>query len=353
MRTSRRGFTLIELLVVIAIIAVLIALLLPAVQSAREAARRAHCTNNLKQIGLATMIFESTNSQLPPGWGPVPDLPGGPGKSGNSRGSAIIQIMPFLEQASLYNTFNFQLDVNAATQNGTARTQMVSGFLCPSDPADTRLSNAGVTNYFASLGNTASQRFGNPAATEEADTTRLGVFNVMVNSTAPRGDVNWQKVLNTVRMADLTDGSTNTAMFAEVKRSTLPYPVSGHFYDSDNTYILSGTLFSNARPVLPDCNNWDSDNVIARITYRGMQYHRNLPMTSTYTHTVPPNYRGYDCGSSNFFASHTASRSYHPGGVNAVFCDGSVRFFKDTISPTTWAALGTRGGGEVLSADSY
>jgi prepilin-type processing-associated H-X9-DG protein len=142
-------------------------------------------------------------------------------------------------------------------------------------------------------------------------------------------------------------------MFSEVIRSNLPLttPVSTAF-DRDNTYYIPNTKFSNARPILPDCNDWNVSTT-SRIVYRGQQYHRNLPMTSTYAHTVPPNYSGYDCGSSNFFASHTAARSYHPGGVNAVLADGSVRFFKNSINPGTWAAIGTRAGNEVISADSY
>ncbi len=347
----QRGFTLIELLVVIAIIAVLIALLLPAVQAAREAARRAQCTNNLKQIALATHNFESGNSKFPDGWGPVPDLPSGPGNSGNSRGSTIIQILPYIEGAAAYNTFNLRQDVNAAAANGTARNIIVSGFTCPSDPATARMSLIGYSNYFASLGNTASQRYGS-GADEETIIARIGVFNVMVDSTSARGNVNWQKILSSVTIASITDGTSNTAMWAEVKRSNLPSPApSTSVYDPDNTYYIPNTKFDNGKPVLPDCNDWNVPTT-SRITYRGQQYHRNLPMTSTYSHTVVPNYSGYDCGSSNFFASHTAARSFHPGGVNAAMADGSVRFYKNTIAPTVWGAVGTRAGGEVISADA-
>src|SRR4051794_15604406 len=115
MRRIRRGFTLIELLVVIAIIAVLIALLLPAVQAAREAARRSQCVNNLKQMGLAALNFESTNSELPPGFGPMPS-------TGVGRASPAALILSYLESSAAYNSFNFAYDLNNAVVGNTNYT---------------------------------------------------------------------------------------------------------------------------------------------------------------------------------------------------------------------------------------
>ncbi|AGA28716.1 DUF1559 domain-containing protein [Singulisphaera acidiphila] len=348
-KRRRHGFTLIELLVVIAIIAVLIALLLPAVQAAREAARRMQCANNLKQISLSIYNFESTNGQLPDAWGPAPDDgdPTKTGNAGNSRANVQALILGYLEQANLFNAFNFRLDVNSKVQNNTASFQQVSTYLCPSDASSERLGGTGNNNYFASLGGTASQRIGS-AAGEEPDSVSLGLFNVRVNSDAPRGNPDWQKVTSRVRIADIIDGTSNTAMFAEIKRSTLPSGSgTGQPADHPSRVFYFGTGFDNSKPKLPECNTGSS------LAYRGMQYYRNLPITTTYTHTVPPNYRGFDCGSSNFFAAHIAARSYHPGGVNAVFADGSVHFIKDSINPGVWRAIGTRGGGEVIGADQY
>ena len=348
-RPRRRAFTLIELLVVIAIIAVLIALLLPAVQAAREAARRAQCTNNLKQIGLAVHNFESTNGQLPDGWGPAPDngVPANTGNAGNSRPNVQALILAYAEQANLYNSWNFRQDVNAGVGNATARVSQIAMYLCPSDPSAERISGTANTNYFANLGATASQRAGS-ADGEEVDASRLGLFNVQVDSTTARGNPNWQKVLSPVRLADITDGTSNTGMFAEIKRSTLPNGSGTNQPANDPSRVFYfGTGFDNAAPKLPDCNSGSS------LTYRGMQYYRNLPVCTNYTHTVPPNYKGFDCGSSNFFAAHIAARSYHPGGVNCLFADGSVHFIKDTINPSAWSGMGTRARGEVISADQY
>ncbi len=133
-RSHRRGFTLIELLVVIAIIAVLIGLLLPAVQAAREAARRSQCVNNLKQMSLAALNFESTYSTMPPGTGPYPIT------SGNkTRSSTAAMVLQYLEQSATYSAFNFEHSVAIGeAANQTAMYQVVSAYVCPSDPNTTK-----------------------------------------------------------------------------------------------------------------------------------------------------------------------------------------------------------------------
>src|SRR2546423_1065823 len=176
-QSDRRGFTLIELLVVIAIIAVLIGLLLPAVQKVREAAARMKCQNNLKQIVLAAHNYESTFSAFPSGAGKLPVQPNGPpapspfsAPSGTSRASALVQLLPYVEQANKYNQFNFDYSVNnptapittATDPNAAARAQDVPIFLCPSDPSEGAFNNGtvpgtnGRCNYFANAGRSIS-----------------------------------------------------------------------------------------------------------------------------------------------------------------------------------------------------
>src|SRR5262245_2944594 len=213
-RPARRGFTLIELLVVIAIIAVLIALLLPAVQSAREAARRAQCVNNLKQITLAMHNFESTNGHLPEGIGPFPKV-----TMGNSRATLAAVIMPYLEQGAAYNVFNFDLDVNSRVENTTAWFTQVPGYLCPSDPSAARYpaysSFYARNNYFGSVGKTGAQRFMN-GVDAETDGSKVGIFNINMNlsgsanPTASNYNPDYGKVAP-VRLQDVTDGTSNTA----------------------------------------------------------------------------------------------------------------------------------------------
>ncbi len=368
--SARRAFTLIELLVVISIIAVLIALLLPAVQSAREAARRAQCTNNLKQMALATLNFESSYSQYPPGIGPVI-----PQNQGGGRVNMQVLILPFIESANLYNAFNTQWGVNniygssatSPTVNMTAGFQLVSSFICPSDGSSAREGNCGYSNYFGSLGGTACQLFGGSLGTaptnEESNQGVLGVFNVSLNENPPgvsSPGLEQMPVTNKVTVASITDGTSNTAMWSETKRSTLtqvgyPAEYQGQIpFSMDNVYLVVDGEPSWSNNVWPvTCNNWNNSQVADLLNYRGREYYRNLPICGYYTHTMTPNSTGYDCGTFDFFAAHLAARSYHPGGVNASFCDGSVRFFKNSIALRVWYALGTRAGGEVISADSF
>jgi prepilin-type N-terminal cleavage/methylation domain-containing protein/prepilin-type processing-associated H-X9-DG protein len=366
MSRTRRGFTLIELLVVIAIIAVLIALLLPAVQAAREAARRAQCTNNLKQMGLASLNFESTYSTLPPCWAPYPYA-----SSGGSRANVLAYLQQYLEQGALYNTWNFALDANNSGANDTARITQVPAYLCPSDASTGTLNNsaisssglsatAGRNNYLASIGATAGQYFNNGTATpQETNGNVIGLFNVQYNTSEPQyldaptnkqPNPNYLAVKGT-RLAEITDGTSNTAMYAEIKRTRWSYP-SPPPADPLNTLdqinlIAAASLTLQTYPAA--CNTLSS-----RITYRGLQYYRNLVEMTNYTHTMSPNSRFFDCGDvSSFISAHMAARSYHPGGVNVGFADGSVHFIKDSININTWRALGTRAGGEVISSDSW
>jgi len=211
------------------------------------------------------------------------------------------------------------------------------------------------------LGNTASLQIGSQPY-QEADATHLGLFNYQIDSgpaqwldppTNKQANPNYQRALPT-RISDITDGTSNTVAFSETKRSRAVANTAAEIPATDliNVYTITGDFTGvNAYTPPPDCATFANQ---IRLRYRGQQYYRNLPSTGYYSHTIPPNYKLWDCSNNaNFNQGHTAARSYHSGGVNIAFCDGSVKFIKDSINLVTWRALGTRAGGEVVGADQY
>jgi prepilin-type N-terminal cleavage/methylation domain-containing protein/prepilin-type processing-associated H-X9-DG protein len=365
---NRRGFTLIELLVVIAIIAVLIALLLPAVQAAREAARRAQCVNNLKQMGLAAMNFESTNSTLPPNWGPYPYLGGG------SRVNFLAVMMQFIEQGALFNSWNFAVDSNGGGSleiNETSRLTQVNAYLCPTDPSQGTCGDVGGSNiptakanYFASIGFTGAQYFNTGVTPQETLNSVIGLFNVQwdqsqpLNLPGPTPNPQYQRII-ACPLSSIVDGTSNTAMFAETIRSRYagaqssanwPALATAQLGDGYLDPVQSGGALAAPFQLVPTICQSLTSRLLA---YRGLQYYRFIPECTNYCHNMPPNPKIPDCGDTTIAVGFMYARSWHSGGVNVCFADGSVRFIKNSISGPTWASLGTKGGGEVVSSDSY
>jgi prepilin-type N-terminal cleavage/methylation domain-containing protein/prepilin-type processing-associated H-X9-DG protein len=335
--TRPRAFTLIELLVVIAIIAVLISLLLPAVQMAREAARRIQSTNNLKQIGLAMHNYESSIGSFP-----------GFGQSTAFAFSPLARILPYLEQENLVNLVNFQVpiytgsgpNIRLNTVHATAANFVINGYLCPSDGGNPMFQNV--------LG-------GNSAGTTYALCTGSG-RNLTYHVELPTDGMFWYG--SAVTMGHITDGTSNTMLASQIRLGDGVNTSGPRPNDGKRQYASNGAL-SPALPGLSQGGQQIQNPDLAAMTVainawrgdRGYSWLVGRLVSNGFSAYLAPNSQVPD------LAAHGrgwhGARSFHPGGVQALFADGSVRFIKDTVSLESWRALATRNGGEVISADSY
>ena len=308
-----RGVTLIEVLVVSLVIGVLIALLLPAIQASRESARRAGCVNHLKQIGLALHAYATDKGRFPQG------------ANGHRAYSFHAMILPYLEQAPLYNATNFQvLVIFNQPQNATSLATSIDTFLCPSDRAPNSRT-FGYTNYPGNAGIPLQRSENN------------GLFH--------QGDV------PPVGLADISDGSSMTVMVAE----TLTGPsdkgsakdLVRDVFKTSKLWLRTGQLDR----LVEDCRQTSSSADQAQRGFRGQNWFDGNLGSALYNHAETPN--GPSC--LNFGLVETGvwtASSLHGGATNVLFADGHVKPISG-ISRSVWMALGTRAGGEVVSTDSF
>ena len=307
--TRQRGFTLVELLVVIAIIGVLVALLLPAVQAAREAARRMSCQNNFKQWGLSMHMMHDSKNHLPEG------------NQNNPRRVWVVLVWPYVEQGNMYVQFNQNVhffqppNTTPNTTNGIyAKTAPI--YYCPSDRVNAIWKG---DQYWRSRGSYVIN-WGNQAvpylASDPVQNPNKGVgpfgYEDYISGSKPRK----------TRFSNFTDGTSNTMLMSEIIMAKVDtdFDIRGDFLNDDRpcTQFMTFNTPNTGTDVSPYCN--------------GTTYPKNPPCTNS--------------GSGN---AHKAARSRHPGGVNVLIGDGAVRFVSNSISLTSWRALGTMDGGETVT----
>jgi len=344
-RRDRRGFTLIELLVVIAIIAVLIALLLPAVQSAREAARRAQCVNNLKQLALANHNYHSTYNQFPSNLYLHPCYATNTYYWNNS--SWIVYLLPTMEQSPICNSINFSWmwgtyqicnwGQGLGLQNMTARQNVINSLLCQSDPSPPKdIINsdevwgqlAAGTSYVGNIGDNCLACGANQGVQIFCASqgyycrgTQLGDpqnTSLPVQASAGTG-IFWREDWG-IAIPQITDGTSNTFLLGEqIQMVTL----------WNEWCEANATVGSTAVPL-----NYVAPGVAIQQGLGSIVIATGASDTGSWTHWY-------------------SFRSMHPGGGNFAMCDGSVKFIKQSISMPIYQALATRAMGEILSSDSY
>jgi prepilin-type N-terminal cleavage/methylation domain-containing protein/prepilin-type processing-associated H-X9-DG protein len=340
-RRAGGGFTLVELLVVIAIIGVLVALLLPAVQAAREAARRSQCANNLKQLALGGLNYESAKKEMPLGRK----------KGFNPNGSAVSQwghlalILPQMEGGNAFT----QIDFSIPTNNSPVKLIQFDFFICPSDPEDRQNNdvcnagiweNAGRTAYYGNGGSLAGETIESPSGSKIYIENNNGIF--LTN--------------RAVRLKEVTDGTSHTALYTERVRG-----------DGDRNIVetasdwlkMSGSAGETALQTHNACSAITNPSALVgnggQYCCGGRNWVHGDYGTSRYTHTMPPNSMSCTRGSGNLTAiqvnedgAATTASSRHSGGVNVAMVDGSTHFVSDSVDYLVWMAAGSAAGEETV-----
>lgn len=331
-KNARSGFTLVELLVVIAIIGILIGMLLPAVQQVREAARRISCSNNLRQMALGTLNFESARNRFPASWKLAGDL-----SSGADGWSVQAQILPFLEQGNLFDKIDFNIsygsqqliEINGQLQR--LQATRIPTFMCASEINDEgRTKDGEPYHYPLNYGANAGTWF---------------VFNPSSKQVG-QGTLVTNRELN---MSGITDGTSNTLFFGEVK--------------AHNPYFRNAAMAGDvAMPLDPHAvaglggdfksHTGHTEWVDGRVHQSGFTATFSPNTMVPYAdgdHESDIDWTNQQEGKSTTVQTFAAvtSRSYHPAGVNTARADGSVHFTNDSIDIEAWQALATRNGGEV------
>jgi len=327
------------MLVVVSIVGLLLGLLVPAVMSARESARRAHCSNQLHQIGLALNSHQAALQVYPPPM-PARSLQKGIHWASSEGVSGYYELLPFLELSPLYNAINvggdgtpFPIGFDASSPvNATAFQHREGLFVCPSD-SDESSQPKGPISYRFNVGSSFPLIYTN--------VEQIGAFQPALHS----------------RPSDFLDGLSQTAGLCERltgSQSMTRFNRQRNFWGAGVSSLFP---ISNDQQVLDLCRSLA--NSPADFTTRlGDTWMKGGNDYVWYNHVAPPNDRGADCVAGDMntqeprYCEHCsmATRSFHPGGVNCLMMDGSVRFVRDGISPTVWRALGTRSGNDVASS---